>query len=118
MGKKIFSVVKILFVSYAITALLLLAAAFLMYKVGIGENYMRILIMVIYGISTIVAGFLYGRVKARRRIVCGIAIGIIYFVILMCVSLIINHTLYGSASKAIISLVVCILGGIIGGMMS
>lgn len=118
MGKKAASVFKVLILSYVITGVLLLLAAFLMYKLRLGEGQMRIFVMVIYGISTIVAGFAYGKVKQEKRLLNGVVIGALYFVFLLFVSLIINKGIYDDIKKAVISFIICVLGGILGGIMS
>lgn len=118
MGKKLLSVFKVLILAYVVTGLLLLLAAFIMYKAGLGEGQMRIFIMVIYGISTIVAGFSFGKAKGGKRLPLGALIGVLYFVFLTIVSCIVNRGFYDEMPRAVLSLVICIVGGIIGGIMS
>ncbi len=118
MGKKAASIFKVLILSYVITGVLLLLAAFLMYKLRLGQGQMRIFVMVIYGISTIVAGFAYGKAKQQKRLLNGAVIGVLYFVFLTIVSLVINKGIYDDLKKAAISLIICLLGGILGGIMS
>ncbi len=117
MGKKIVLAFKVLILSYVITAVLLFLSAFLMYKIGIGESTMRVFVMVIYGIATFTAGLTYVKAKKNRKLLNGAFMGIMYFVILTIVSLAVNHALYGDMKKAAISLCVCVVGGIMGGMM-
>lgn len=118
MGKKIVSILKVLVLSYVITAVLLLLAAFVMYKAGIGESRMRIFVMVIYGIVTIISGFVYGRTRGGRRLFNGCLIGLLYFAVLTVISCIVNHGFYDDMKKAAISMIICIAGGAIGGIMS
>lgn len=118
MGKKLLSVFKVLTLAYAVTGVLLLLAAFIMYKAGLGESQMRIFIMVIYGIATIVAGFSFGKAKGGKRLPMGALIGLLYFVFLTVVSCVVNRGFYEDTPKAILSLVICIVGGILGGVMS
>lgn len=118
LGKKITSILKVLVLAYVVTAVLLLLGAFIMYKAGIGESRMRIFVMVIYGIVTIISGFVYGRIRGGRRLLNGCLIGLIYFAVLMVISLIVNHGSCQDLKKAAISMTVCIVGGAIGGVMS
>lgn len=118
MGKKILLVLKVLLVAYAISGILLLVAAFAMYKLELGENPVRIFILVIYGVSTIVSGLIYAKKKSEKRLLNGAMIGALYFIILSVVSFIANHGFYEDIKKAGISMIICVLGGILGGIFS
>lgn len=118
MGKKVLAVLKVLAVAYVITGLLLLLAAFLMLKLKLGEPQVRLFIMVIYGIASIVAGLIYGKIKGSKRMFNGALIGLLYFGILFLVSLITNKGFSGDVQKNVISLIICVAGGTIGGVIS
>lgn len=89
-----------------------------MFKLKLGENSVRLFVMVIYGIATIVAGLAYGKIKGEKRAVNGAVIGLLFFVVLSVISFIVNKGFYDDIKKALISLVICTTGGIIGGIMS
>lgn len=118
MGKKLSTIFKVLIAAYAVSGILLLAGAFIMYKFRLADGQMRIVVMVIYGISAIVAGIIYGKARKEKRVLNGALIGTLYFVFLSVVSFIINKGLYEDIKKAIISLIICITGGILGAIMS
>ena len=118
MGKKFLSVSKVLAVSYAVTGVLLLLSAFLMLKLKLGEAQVRLFILIIYGIASIVAGFIYGKIQGSRRMLNGAVIGILYFAVLFVVSLIINRGFGGDVQKNIISAIISVAGGIMGGIIS
>ncbi len=118
MSKKIFTVLKVLIIAYILTGVLLLIAALLMYKLGLVESQVRLFIMVIYGVSNIVAGLIYCKIKGGRRVLNGALIGVLYYALLSIVSFIVNHGFYDDIKKAVISLVICVTGGILGGIMS
>lgn len=118
MGKNILSVLKVLIVAYVITGLLLLLSAFLMFKLNLGEGQVRIFVMTIYGIATIVSGIIYGKIKGSKRLLNGAFIGLIYFLMLILVSAIINRGLEDEIHKIIISMIICVAGGSIGGIIS
>ena len=117
MGRKLATIFKVLIAAYLISAVLLAVGAFIMYKMRLGDGQMRIVVMVIYGISSIAAGIIYGKAKKEKRVLNGALIGL-YFVFLSVVSFIINKGLYDDVKKAIISFVICITGGILGAIMS
>ena len=52
MGRKLTTIFKVLIAAYLISAVLLAAGAFIMYKMRLGDGQMRIVVMVIYGISS------------------------------------------------------------------
>ncbi len=118
MGRKILAILKVLAVAYAITGLMLLLSAFLMLKLKLGEPSVRLFIMIIYGVVSIVSGLIYGKIKGSRRLLNGALIGFLYFGILFLISLIVNKGIPQEIQKNIISLIICIAGGTIGGIIS
>ena len=118
MGKKILTVLKVLTVAYALTALLMLLSAFLMYKLKLSSEQSRLFVMVIYGVTTIISGLIYGKTKGNKRLLNGAFIGLIYFVVLLLLSFVINRGFSDSMQENIISLIICVAGGSIGGIIS
>ena len=118
MGKKIFTILKVLVLAYVLTGLLMLLSAFIMYKLKLSSEHSRLFVMVIYGIVTIVAGLLYGKIKEKRRLLNGGFMGLIYFVVLLVVSLAVNNGFTDSLQSNIISIIICVAGGSIGGIIS
>ncbi|WP_443854128.1 TIGR04086 family membrane protein [Eshraghiella crossota] len=118
MKKAVFSIFKSLIIAYIVTGILLLLAALLMQKIGLKDNQVRLFVILIYGVSNIVSGFIFGKMRKNRRLLNGIIIGAVYFALLVLISAIINKGFGNELGKNIISLVICILGGAIGGIMS
>lgn len=118
MKKGLFSILKSLIVAYVITGLLLLFTALLMQKIGLSDNQIRLFVILIYGLSNILGGFVLGKIKKKRRFLNGILFGFIYFAVLILVSAVINHGFENDFLKNLISMVICLLGGVIGGIMS
>ena len=118
MKKAVFSIFKSLIIAYIVTGVLLLLAALLMQKIGLKDNQVRLFVILIYGVSNIVSGFIFGKMRKNRRLLNGIIIGVAYFAMLVLISAIINKGFENELGKNIISLVICILGGAIGGIMS
>lgn len=118
MKKAVLSIFKSLIIAYIVTGVLLLLAALLMQKIGLKDNQVRLFVILIYGISNIVSGFIFGKMRKNRRLLNGIIIGVAYFAMLVLISAIINKGFENELGKNIISLVICILGGAIGGIMS
>ena len=118
LGKRIFTVLKVLVLAYVLTGLLMLLSAFIMYKLKLSTEHSRLFVMVIYGIVTIVSGLLYGKIKEKRRLFNGAFIGLLYFMVLLLVSLVVNKGLTDSLQSNIISMIICVAGGSIGGIIS
>ena len=118
MGRKVLAVLKVLAVAYAVTGLMLLLSAFLMLKLKLGETSVRLFIMVIYGVVSILSGFIYGNIKGSRRLFNGAFMVIVYFGVLFIISLIMNKGAPVEVQKNIISLIICVAGGTIGGIIS
>ncbi len=118
MGKKILTVLKVLAVAYVITALLMMLSSFIMLKLELSAEQSRLFVMVIYGVTTIVAGLIYGKIKGNRRLLNGAFMGIVYFAVLLVISFIVNKGFSDSLQENIISLIICVAGGSIGGIIS
>lgn len=116
--KAVFSIFKSLIIAYIVTGILLLLAALLMQKIGLKDNQVRLFVILIYGVSNIVSGFIFGKMRKNRRLLNGIIIGVAYFAMLVLISAIINKGFGNELGKNIISFIICILGGAIGGIMS
>lgn len=68
--------------SYLLSAVLLLATAFFLYRFRLKESQIRLAVAVIYVLSGALAGFFFARTTGKRRFFCGLAAGLSYFLIL------------------------------------
>ena len=118
MKKGFFSVLKSLIAAYVVTGLLLLFIALIMQKFGLSDKQIRLFVILIYGVSTIFGGLIFGKIKKSRRFINGMIFGILYFAVLVLVSAIVNHGFENELGKNVFSFVLCVLGCIIGGIMS
>ena len=62
---------KALLLSYAVTGVLLLVLAFLLYKMGLGESQVNLGIWLIYIVSCLTGGFYMGKKAESRRFLSG-----------------------------------------------
>ena len=74
-GTKPLQMIKALFLAYAVTAVLLLLLAFLLYKLQLGESQVNLGIMIIYIVSCLAGGFYMGRKGKMRRFLWGMGLG-------------------------------------------
>ena len=123
MEKKVNSVIKpiqilkALLASYIVTALLLLLLTFLLYKFGLDEKKVEIGILIVYLVSAFIGGMIAGTLAGTRRFLWGTLIGILYFALLLMISIGVYRTIQGGSSM-LVSFALCVAGGMLGGMLS
>lgn len=108
---------KSLLASYIVTTLLLLLVTLLLYKFDLDEQKVQIGIMAVYVLSTLAGGFIIGKLVQVRRFMWGLILGILYFVLLLLISMGVYRTVQGGTNM-IISCILCGAGGMLGGMLS
>lgn len=111
-------VLKTLLCAYLVTGVLLVALAFLLYKFHWDEGKISIGILVIYVLSNLVGGFIIGKCAGSRKFLWGLASGILYFALLLFVSLAFYHSLQHGGANTLTTFLLCAGGGMLGGMLS
>ena len=111
-------ILKCLLISYLLTTGLLLLLALMLYRFGLSEKIVSICIIAIYIIITFLAVFLAGKREGNRKFLWGLMMGSLYFVILIVLSLIVNHGLSGVSGNLLTVLMLCGGSGMLGGMIS
>lgn len=109
---------KSLLIGYAVTGILLLILALLLYKLDLGEQKVTMGVIVIYVIATFIGGFVMGKFVGERRFFWGLTLGIVYFALLLIVSIGVNHSLQSNGTNIVTTFLLCAGGGMIGGMVS
>lgn len=112
------SVLRALIIAYLITGGLLLVLAFAMYKLGLGENVVEMGIIFIYILSSAIGGFVVGKSMKQRKFVWGCIVGILYVAIICAASLAVAKNGQILASDGFSTLLLCMGGGTLGGMIS
>lgn len=115
---KVGVVVKSLIVSYVLTAVMLLILALMVFKMNLKQEGVEIGILVIYIVSSFAGGFLAGKLGKTRKFLWGLAIGAGYIIVLLVVSLCMNHGIEGTIGGCLVRLVLCTGSGMLGGMLS
>lgn len=116
MKEKAIKTVKALVASYALSMILVLLTAFIMYKFKLSEAQTYIGIIAIYAVSSAFGGFLIAKSTQSKRLVRGILMGALYFLVLTFVSLIINKGIHTGAADVVKALAACMAGGALGGI--
>ncbi len=117
-GIPVWFLLKSLLFSYILTGVLLVALAFLLYKLGLSEKIVSIAIIVIYVVSTLFGGFVTGKRMGNRRFLWGLFMGSAYFLVLAAVSLCMGEGGIQVGNSLLTTLVLCAGGGMLGGMLS
>jgi putative membrane protein (TIGR04086 family) len=115
---KILFLLKGLLFSYIITAFILLLLSFLMLKFDLSSLVISGGINFAYILSNFLAGFYVGKKAELRKFVWGIVMGVMYFVILMLISLVMNRVSPIPLGGLLTVLIMCGLSGMLGGMIS
>ena len=111
-------ILKCLLLSYLLTTGLLLLLALLLYRFDLTEKVVSVCIIGIYILVTFLAGFLAGKREGNRKFLWGLLLGGLYFLILIGISLIVNHGMGDVAGNFFTVLILCCGSGMLGGMLS
>lgn len=111
-------ILKALLCAYALTGILLLLLTLLLYKWNLDEGKVSVGIILIYIVSTFVGGFIIGKMNRTRKFLWGLTVGIIYFALLMLISLGMYRTFQTNGQNVLTTLFICAASGTLGGMLS
>ena len=110
--------IKSLLASYIVTGILLLVLTFFMYKFELNEKIVSAAIVGIYVVSTLIGGMIIGKLTKSKRYLWGMVLGILYFVLLLLITLGVYRTLNGDSVSIVTSLILCAGRCMTGGMIS
>lgn len=108
---------KCLLFSYILTVGLLLLLALFLYRFGLAEKTVSIAIIMIYIAASLFAGFAAGKKIGTRKFLWGLLAGVLYFTILLCVSLVLEHGTAGISGNLMTVFFICAGSGMLGGML-
>lgn len=115
---KVLEVIKSLVVSYIFTGVALAALAFAIYKWNLNETVVNIVIMAVYVIASFLGGFMTGKKVKERKFFWGLLLGGLYILIIYGVSMIMSASLDMISTANIAACLLCLGGGMLGGMVS
>ncbi len=111
-------ILKSLLCAYAATGIMLLILTLLLYKAGLSEENVNAGIILTYIISTFAGGFVIGKLMGARKFLWGLLTGVLYFVLLLLISLGVYHSVQGEPVNLLTTFLLCAGGGMLGGMVS
>lgn len=109
---------KSLLCAYVVTGIMLLILTLLLYKAGLSEENVNAGIILTYVISTFAGGFVIGKLAGVKKFLWGLLAGILYFVLLLLISLGVYHSVQGELMNLLTTFLLCAGGGMLGGMVS
>lgn len=114
---KLVWIVKSLFAAYLTTIILLLLLAFGLYKLDLSEQAVQGGITAIYVLSAFIGGRVAGKLAKNRRFFWGLIVGVCYFLLLVVIS-VLAYRSTPEVSELAVSILLCLAGGMLGGMLS
>lgn len=109
---------KCLLFSYILTVGLLLFLALLLYRFGLTERIVSAAIIFVYIAASLFAGFLAGKKMGTRKFIWGLLAGVLYFAVLLLVSVILDQGASGISGNPVTVFMICGGSGMLGGMLS
>ncbi len=119
-GKKETAICMLVYlvISLCITALGIVVLALLLYKLQLSLQVVTVVVIILYILSTGVAGFLAGKKMQVHRFMWGLLMGCAYYLLLLVVSYIYHGEGTVVAQSLFTSFLLCAGGGMLGGMLS
>lgn len=117
-GLPILLLLKVLLGAYILTGGMLLLLALMVYRFGLTEKAVSLIIIGIYIGVTFCAGFFAGKKLKTRKFLWGLLVGSLYFLVLIILSLAVNHSFKDVATNFFSVLIMCAGSGMLGGMLS
>jgi putative membrane protein (TIGR04086 family) len=104
--------------AYIITAISLFVLALLLYRFQITKSVIGVGIILTYLVSCFFAGNRAGKKMKQKRFLWGGIMGMAYFVVLLLISVGVNQSFGAIADSLLTTLILCVGGGMLGGMLS
>lgn len=112
---KLIILLKGLLISYIITAFMLLLLSLLVLKLDLPSVVVSGGLNLAYIIPAFTGGFYTGKKIEQKKFIWGLIMGVLYFVVLLLISLMMSSVSIGNLLTVFI---ICTLSGMLGGMIS
>lgn len=105
------------FTAYALTGILLVLVAFILCQTKASVEHMGGILLLIYVIAAFVGGMIFAAQNKSRHYLMGGFFGFLYFLFIYGISAIWNRSLFGMFPTILTTLLVCVMAGMLGGML-
>lgn len=110
--------VRTLIITYVISAVLLAALSFALFKFRLPETQVNLAVNAVYILSCFFGGLISGKVMKTRRFFWGLLTGLLYFFFLYLMSLAQSGGITEDLTRILFVLAMCAASGMAGGMVS
>jgi putative membrane protein (TIGR04086 family) len=117
-ANKVTAYIKYLVIAYVLTGILLLALTSALYWWRFKGSVVTGCIFGIYVIVNFIGGLLAGKRAENRRFLKGLLFGVLYFLVLLIVSICVNRGIAAGNATLLYAFLACAISGMIGGMVS
>lgn len=114
----VWRVIRTLIITYFISAILLVALSFALYRFHLQEPQVNAAISAVYVLSCFAGGLIAGKVMKTKRFLWGLLIGLLYFLFLFFMSAAQSGGIPGDTIRLLPVLAMCAFSGMAGGMVS
>lgn len=109
---------KVLILEAVISLVLLCVFALVLQKLQPAESTIAMGIKLLYVIVNLIGGLLIGKIMLQKKFLWGALTGVIYFVIISLLSFVVHGGFYVDLENALTICLLCVAGGMTGGMLS
>lgn len=113
----VISLGKCLLAAWVLSIGLLLLLALLLYALDLSVKMVSLGVILIYIVSSLLAGFLGGKRMGSRKFLWGLIMGSLYFVLLALISVVVNQSAGSVADNFLKVYIICAGSGMLGGML-
>ena len=118
MKKAVITLLKETLAEMLISTVLLAVAAFIVLRVSPTLAVIKIMILIIYGISSFFGGIIMGKVMETKKFLWGALAGVVYFTLIIITAFIAKGSISAGTVGILSGLIVSAAAGTIGGMIS
>lgn len=116
--EKAIRVGKVLILEAVISLVFLCIFALILQKLQPSESGIRMGVKLLYVLVNLIGGFLIGRIMRQKKFLWGAATGLIYFAVISLISFLMHKGFYVDMQNAVTICLLCVAGGMAGGMIS
>lgn len=112
------TILNSLLFSYLMSGILLAVISFALYKFRLKEFQIQLAVNGVYILSCLAGGMLMGKGFGKRRLLCGLLAGLLYFAVLFVVSLVLKRSFSPNMAHFLTAMGICAASGALGGAIS